>query len=72
MKQCCLCGESGHDSSWCKWSFNVPMSKVGHASFSVRDEVKFAIDNVGYGRTRCLCCGGVHTVNLPCPSMRFE
>ena len=72
MKQCCLCGKSGYEASECGWYRAVPMSKIGHASFTVRDEVKFAIDNVGYGRTRCLCCGGVHTVNLPCPSMRFE
>lgn len=72
MKKCCLCGKSGNESGECSWYRAVPMSKIGHASFTVRDEVKFAMDNVGYGRTRFLCCGGVHAVNLPCQHMRAE
>lgn len=35
MKQCCLCGKSGHESSECSWYRAVPMSKVGHVKHSV-------------------------------------
>ena len=43
MKQCCLCGKSGHESSECTWHRAVPMSKVGHATFTVRDSVRWAM-----------------------------
>lgn len=43
MKQCCLCGKSGHESSECTWHRAVPMSKIGHATFTVRDEVMWAM-----------------------------
>ena len=43
MKQCCLCGKSGHESSECGWYRAVPMSKVGHATFRLRDEVLYAM-----------------------------
>lgn len=39
MKQCCLCGKSGHEASECQWYRAVPMSKIGHATFTVKDEV---------------------------------
>lgn len=35
MKQCCLCGQSGHESSECGWYRAVPMSTVGHVKHSI-------------------------------------
>lgn len=43
MKKCCLCGKSGHEASECTWHRAVPMSKVGHATFTVKDEVSHAL-----------------------------
>lgn len=48
MKQCCLCGKSGHDASECTWHRAVPMSKVGHAIFTVKDEVVHALYEPSY------------------------
>lgn len=55
MKQCCLCGKSGHESSECSWHRAVPMSKVGHATFTVKDEVSHAIKEAN--RCHCKGCG---------------
>ena len=43
MKQCCLCGKSGHESSECSWYRAVPMSKVGHVKHSLHSAVLWGL-----------------------------
>ena len=43
MKQCCLCGKSGHEASECGWHRAVPMQKVGHATIDLRSSVLWAM-----------------------------
>lgn len=48
MKQCCLYGKSGHESSECTWHRAVPMSKVVRSNFTVIDSVMW----VKYAKVR--------------------
>lgn len=58
MKQCCLCGKSGHDSSECGWSeiseCSNPIVDYTSANYSI------------LSKSMCFDCGCVHKPYSEC------
>lgn len=44
MKQCCLCGKSGHDSSECDWTANVKIENRTKYNAMLTETIRKRID----------------------------